>query len=145
MGIFHKTHLRIPNWNVAKFTCEVKKSSSKLLVEKSMHGPSNLDHPPAMEETGEDLLLHRGWDPEDVTKRGNFERIFFFLGELGRIFRNGNFGTSSKSPEGGTILVSRRDYLKFRPFWFSFHFPSASNFTIQITKQIKRIRNTHYF
>lgn len=29
-----------------------------------------------MEETGEDLLLH-GWDPEDVTKRGNFE-IFFW-------------------------------------------------------------------
>lgn len=78
MGIFHKTHLRIPNWNVAKFTCEVKKSSSKLLVEKSMHGPSNLDHPPAMEGTGEDLLLHRGWDPEDVTKCGNFERIFFW-------------------------------------------------------------------
>ena len=73
MEIFHKTHLRIPNWNVAKFTCEVKKSSSKLLVEKSMHGPSNLDHPPAMEGTREDLLLHRGCDPEDVTKRGNFE------------------------------------------------------------------------
>lgn len=68
-----------------------------------MHGPSNLDHPPAMEETGEDLLLH-GWDPEDVTKRGNFE---IFFGRAGAYFPKWEFRNIFK-------ITGGRDYLSFQ-------------------------------
>ena len=105
----------------------VNKSSSKLLVEKSMLGPSNLDHPPAMELRGRSVAS----PPRDVIpKRLAIFRGFLF-GRAGRIFRNGKqeLTSSSKSPEGGTILVFGGGHLKFRPFcqffrWFSFHFPS---------------------
>ena len=126
-----------PKWWVerGKIHRWVKQSSSKLLVEKSMHGPSNLDHPPAMELGGKICCFTT---EDGIPKRQAIFREDFFLGSAGRIFRNGNRNIIFK-------ITGGRDYLTFQEgIWnsdrfvgfvggclFTFHQLPTSQFKLQ--------------